>query len=94
MSKKRTGGRVTPKGTQPAGTRRHESGAPAAPVRGSDDRRGQLPGRSAFGPVDAAPVRPPARQPLATQSIVGEELLALRHPHREAVALEATSRRG
>ena len=50
MSKKRTGGRVTPKGTQPAGTRR-QSGAPAAPVRGSDDRRGQLPGRSAFGPV-------------------------------------------
>jgi hypothetical protein len=54
MSKKRTGGRVTPKGTQPAGTKGHQSGGRTAPVRGVD-RDNQGHGRSAFGPV--APTR-------------------------------------
>jgi hypothetical protein len=56
MSKKRTGGRVTPKGTQPAGTHRRKDGDHAAgQPRGPEDRGGHLPGRAAFGPV--APTR-------------------------------------
>ena len=54
MSKKRTGGRVTPKGTQPAGTHRQQQGDRKAPDR-TPVRDDHLPGRSAFGPV--APVR-------------------------------------
>ena len=54
MSKKRTGGRVTPKGTQPAGTQRHQNGDRTPPVRGFD-RDTQAHGRSTFGPV--APTR-------------------------------------
>ncbi len=53
-AKKRTGGRVTPKGTQPAGTHTHKSGDRAVPVRGGD-KQAPLPGRSSFGPV--APTR-------------------------------------
>ena len=56
MSKKRTGGRVTPKGTQPAGTHRqqHETGSGTAQEKGTA-RGFQPPGRAAFGPV--APTR-------------------------------------
>jgi hypothetical protein len=56
MSKKRTGGRVTPKGTQPAGTHRHQQADRKQPERGQGPvRDDQQPGRNAFGPV--APVR-------------------------------------
>jgi hypothetical protein len=53
--KKRTGGRVTPKGTQPAGTnRKHDPGQGTDQAKGAS-RGFQPPGRAAFGPV--APTR-------------------------------------
>jgi hypothetical protein len=55
-AKKRTGGRVTPKGTQPAGTGRKSHDTPKGftpPDHGAQDR--PLPGRSSFGP--SAPTR-------------------------------------
>jgi hypothetical protein len=58
-AKKRTGGRVTPKGTQPAGSAHkrddHAPGSQPSPPRSAPGRPDQAHGRGASGPV--APTR-------------------------------------
>ena len=58
-AKKRAGGRVTPKGTQPAGSAHkrddHTGSSPGGPPRAAPGRPDQAHGRATSGPV--APMR-------------------------------------
>ena len=64
-AKKRTGGRVTPKGTQPPASKKGQAQESASgPPRAVPGRVDPGHGRPTGGPAGPSPRRPPRRQPL------------------------------